>query len=87
MGVISGYQLIVMGQKGPAAPTDRLRRLLSSIHMVNHRYKLEKTPDPIPEESSSPGIGSLLNDVWMDDNSLLSLPVGAAGPFWPITIS
>ncbi|XP_038550581.1 uncharacterized protein LOC119884190 [Micropterus salmoides] len=52
-----------MGQQGPAAPTGRLRRLLSSIHMVNHRQIQEKTPDPIPEESSSPVIGGLLNDA------------------------
>ncbi len=32
-GVISGYQLIDMGQKR-AVPTGRLRRLLSSIHML-----------------------------------------------------
>ncbi|XP_045932432.1 uncharacterized protein LOC123987515 isoform X1 [Micropterus dolomieu] len=63
MGVISGYQLIYKGQQGPAAPTGRLRRLLSSIHMVNHRQIQEKTPDPIPEESSSPVIGGLLNDA------------------------
>ncbi|XP_051962899.1 uncharacterized protein LOC127629722 [Xyrauchen texanus] len=31
--------------------------------MVNHQQIQEKTPDPIPEESSSPVIGSLLNDA------------------------
>ncbi len=49
-----------MGQKRSAVSTGRLRKLLSSIDMFNHRCKCKKTPDPIPEESSSPVTGSLV---------------------------